>query len=158
MTRRPARRVPAAERDLNAFQPSYADAFRLDGVAPRPAREWARRSLPSDSLPDRVFSNFIWSGLLGFHLARLGQPYTLAGWSLIVDEPRLCTLDTDGRLMAGRMVFETGDQSITWTTMLRFHHSLAPPVWSAAGRLHRRLAPMLLSSAATRASSRTHVA
>ena len=144
--------VAVAEHCSRDFDASYADAFRLDVLTASPAREWARLSLPSGSRTDRLFASLIWGRLLGFRLLPLDQPGTLAGWSLNVDDLRTCILDNDGRLMAGRMIFEVGAGPVTWTTMIRFHSSRASRIWSAAGHLHRQLAPIALSSAALRTS------
>jgi len=89
----------------------------------------------------------VWHGLLGFQLAASGTAGTLVGWQIAVDEPELLVLETDGRLMAGRMIFDASDTAVTWTTMLRYHRPAARPIWAAAGHAHRALTPRCLTAA-----------
>jgi hypothetical protein len=57
-------------------------------------------------------------------------------------------------------VFDTSGNEVTWTTMLRYHHPLARPVWGFASYAHRALVPGCLDSARKaaqhRANSPTH--
>jgi len=55
--------------------------------------------------------------------------------------------ETDGRLMAGRMIFDASDTAVTWKTMLRYHRPAARPIWAAAGHAHRALTPRCLTAA-----------
>jgi hypothetical protein len=89
----------------------------------------------------------VWHGLLGFELAAPGTAGSLVGWRIAVDEPELLVLETDGRLMSGRMVFEACDTSLTWTTMLHYHRPIARAIWAVAGHVHRALTPRCLEAA-----------
>lgn len=131
------------------FRADYVDTFHVEATT-TPAREWARLSLRAAEGP---FSGLIWQGILGFRLAAPTTPGTLVGWRIAVDEPERFVMDCDGRLMAGRMVFEKSDDVLTWTTMLRFHGRVGRAVWAVAGNAHRALAPRCLGAAA-RAVSR----
>ena len=71
----------------------------------------------------------------------------MVGWRMSATDPERLVLDSDGRLMAGRMVFVRAGTDITWTTMLRFHRPVGRHIWSVAGRAHRELAPRCLDRA-----------
>lgn len=127
----------------------YADAFQASAIRRWPAHDWAERSLGTGAAPlDRMFGTAVWHGILGFDLAQADEPGTLAGWTISVDEPDLFVLAVDGRLMAGRIVFEVSDNAAIWTTLLRLHRPTAKPVWSVAQHVHRALAGRLLARAA----------
>lgn len=123
----------------------YADAFRIGPASGRSAREWARRCIESGPpAPRRAFGLLVWQGVLGFRLAPPATPGTMAGWRIVEDEPDRFVLATDGRLIAARMVFDATDTDLTWTTLLRYHRSVAAGVWAVAGHGHRALVPRLL--------------
>jgi hypothetical protein len=130
-----------------AIPADYSDAFRIAAAPGHSAREWAQRSLRGADPANGLFGRLIWHGLLGFQLAPSGTAGTLVGWRIVVDEPDLFVLETDGRLMAGRMVFEACDTALTWTTMLRYHRRAARRIWAAAGHAHRALTPRCLQAA-----------
>jgi len=139
-----ASRTAVPETAVADFASDYADCFRTASVPGTTAADWATMSLRG---ADGAFGTVVWHGILGFDLAPAGAPGTLVGWSVRHDSPERFVLETEGRLMAGRMVFEmTGDQ-VLWTTTLRYHGSVAGWVWAAAGPAHRRLAPHSLGRA-----------
>jgi hypothetical protein len=72
---------------------------------------------------------------------------TMVGWRITSVEPQRLVLDTDGRLMAGRLVFAQTDDAVAWTTLLRFHRDAGRRVWAVAGSVHRALVPRLLTGA-----------
>jgi hypothetical protein len=45
------------------------------------------------------------------------------------------------------MAFQTSGAGATWTTMVRYHHPLARPVWQIAAYAHRALVPRCLVGA-----------
>jgi hypothetical protein len=94
-----------------------------------------------------LFGRLVWNGLLGFQLAASGMTETLVGWRVAADEPELLVLETDGRLMSGRMVFEASETALTWTTMLHYNRPAARPIWVAAAFAHRALTPRCLAAA-----------
>jgi hypothetical protein len=142
-----ATRVDVGARVRAEFPADYCDAFRIASVPGHRAREWARRSLRGADPANGSFGRLVWHRLLGFQLAGSGTAGTLVGWHIAVDEPDLLVLETDGRLMAGRMIFEASDTAVTWTTMLRYHRPAARPIWAAAGHAHRALTPRCLEAA-----------
>jgi hypothetical protein len=133
---------------VSDFSPDYADCFRIASVADTTAADWARASLRG---ADGPFGRVVWQGLLGFRLAP-GTPGTLVGWPISHDTPERFVLESDGPLMAGRMVFELADGDVWWTTSLHFHRALARVIWAGAGPGHRRLAPRCLDQAHRRLS------
>lgn len=149
LPRSPARRVDSDSdpRLVAEFQADYSDAFRIDGPPGQPAREWARLSLSGAEANGRLFARLTWQGILGFRLAPRDVSGTLAGWRIVVDDPRQLVLQIDGWLMAGQLTFEVADTALTWTTMLRYHRPPARLVWAVAGRAHRSLVPRCLGSA-----------
>jgi hypothetical protein len=123
----------------------YADAFSVVSSAGRSAEEWARRALESGAqAARRAFGLLVWHGLLGFRLAQPSTPGTVAGWSIIENEPGILVLHADGSLMTGRMVFQIVDSRVTWTTLLRYERSRARYVWAVAGHAHRAIVGPLL--------------
>ena len=137
--------LPADERA--GFAADYGDTFRVAAVPGVAAREWARASLRGAEVGNRLFPRLVWHGALGFDLAARSVPQTMVGWHVTTDEPDRFVLDTDGRLMAGRLVFVTTDETVLWTTLLRFHRPAGRRVWTVAGPVHRTLAPRLLTDA-----------
>jgi hypothetical protein len=142
-----ATRVDVDARVQSGFTPDYGDALRIAAVPGHRAREWAERSLRGAERRHGLFAGLVWHGLLGFQLAAPGTAATLVGWHVAVDEPDLFVVEADGRLMAGRMVFEACDTAVTWTTMLRYHRPVARPIWGAAAYAHRALTPRCLDAA-----------
>jgi hypothetical protein len=142
-----ATRVDVDARVRAEFPADYCDAFRIAAVSGHRAREWAQRSLRGADPAQGLFGKWVWHRLLGFQLAASGTTGTLFGWKIAVDEPELFVLDSDGRLMAGRMVFAASDTALTWTTMLRYHRLAARLIWAAAGHAHRGLTPRCLEAA-----------
>jgi hypothetical protein len=135
-----ASRIEVPESAIADFAPDYSDCFEVDPVAGRTAADWARASLRG---ADGAFSRVVWQGILGLELDS-GAPGTFVGWPIREDSPGRFVVQTDGRLMAGRMVFEVGDHAVRWTTSLRFHGSVGAAIWAVAGPVHRRLAPRCL--------------
>ena len=120
------------------------DSFAIASVPGVAAREWARLSLRG---ADGVFGSVVWHRLLGFDLADGATPGTLVGWQIGQDCDDHFVLDVDGSLMTGRMVFAQPDETVVWTTMLRFHNVTARRIWTLAGNAHRAIAPRALSRA-----------
>jgi hypothetical protein len=149
------RRIEAPPPPVTEFEPDYWDAFATSGSAAS-ALEWARSSLRGADASGGLFSRVVWHGVLGFDLAAPNTPDTLVGWRITDRSPTRLVLDTDGRMMAGRMVFQTSEASVTWTTMVRYHHPLARPVWQIASHAHRALVPRCLGSARRSLSRRDH--
>jgi hypothetical protein len=139
-----ATRTAVPEGAVADFSPDYSDCFQVAHVAGTTAGDWARTSLRGAEGP---FSRVVWQGLLGFRLGTSGAPDTLVGWPIRQESPERVVLETDGRLMAGRMVFELAGDSVRWTTTLRFHGPIGRLVWATAGPAHRRLAPRCLDQA-----------
>jgi hypothetical protein len=151
----PVRRItdpPAAVAD---FPADYWDCFAIATTADS-ARRWARLCLRGAESAGGIFSALVWRGVLGFNLEAPGTPGTVAGWRITDETPTRLVLDTDGRLMRGRMVFEIAGRDARWTTMVHYHHPLARPVWELAAHAHRALVPRSLDGA-DRAQSRSSV-
>jgi hypothetical protein len=142
-----ATRVDVDARVRAGFVADYGDAFRIAAVPGHRAREWAEGSLRGADRGHGLFAGLVWHGLLGLQLAAPGTPGTLVGWQIAVDEPDLFTVEADGRLLAGRMVFQACDTAVTWTTMLHYHRPVARPIWGAAAYAHRALTPRCLDAA-----------
>jgi hypothetical protein len=121
----------------------YADCFRAVAVPGASAGDWATATLRGAEGP---FSRIVWHGVLGFDLAAPGTPDTLVGWAITADSPERFVMETDGRLMAGRMVFDVDETDVRWTTSLRFHGKAGSIIWAGAGVAHRWLAPRTLGS------------
>jgi hypothetical protein len=130
---------------VDDFRPDYADCFVVATPAEFAAREWAAASLRG---ADGTFSRVVWQGLLGLDLAPIGTEDTLVGWPIRHDTATRLEVDTDGRLMAGRMTFLVEGDRVAWATMFRFHGGAGRRIWAVAGHVHRALAPRCLESAA----------
>jgi len=118
----------------------YSDCFRAAAVPGAAAGDWARATLRG---ADGPFSRIVWQGILGFDLTS-GAPGTFVGWPITQDAPERFVMETGGRLMSGRMVFDVDETEVRWTTSLRYHGSIGPVIWAAAGPAHRRIAPRSL--------------
>lgn len=140
-------RIDVVAAESADFKAGYGDAFRIGAVPGVSAREWARVSLRGAEAANRMFARLAWHGVLGFDLASRGAAQTLVGWHITTDEPNRLVLDTDGRLMAGRIVFALADDTVTWTTLVRFHRTAGHCLWAIAGIVHRALVPRLLTNA-----------
>ena len=138
-----ATRVEVPDSAVADFALDYSDCFRVESVPGCTAAQWAWAALRG---ADGPFSRIVWEGILGFELAAPGTPDTLARWPIVHESPERFVLQADGRLMAGRMVFELDDDEVLWTTTLRFHRSIAAVVWAGAGPAHRRIAPRCLET------------
>src|SRR5690242_15075789 len=78
----------------------YADAFSVVSSGGGTGEEWARLALESGPQASRrAFGLIVWTGLLGFRLAPTSTPGTVAGWSIVENEPELLVLHADGTLM-----------------------------------------------------------
>jgi hypothetical protein len=130
------------------FALDYGDCFVTTSPPDVTARRWATASLRGAAASGGAFARLVWHGLLGFELAPFDAPGTLVGWAVHLDTPSRFELGADGRLMAGRMVFEVDDREVAWITMLRFRRTTGRVVWSGAGHAHRALAPRSLHGAA----------
>ena len=135
-----ATRVDVPDSAVADFAPDYSDCFRAAAVPGRTAGDWARASLRG---ADGAFSRVVWQGILGFDLTS-GAPDTFVGWPIKEDTPERFLVETGGRLMAGRMVFELDDEEVRWTTSLRFHGSVGGSIWAVVGAAHRWIAPRAL--------------
>lgn len=132
---------------IGDFDPDYGDRYRIAPSLDQDAGQWASSSLRGAAQANGAFSRLVWHGVLRFDLAPLGTPGTLVGWRIRCDTPERFELETDGSLMAGRMVFLIEDDEVSWATMLRFHHRAGRLIWAAAGHAHRALVPRSLRSA-----------
>jgi hypothetical protein len=142
----PVTRITTAPAALADFLADYWDCFTTPATHGS-AEQWARSSLQGAQSFGGLFSFVIWQLVLGFSLEPPETPGTVAGWRITEQSPGRCVLDSDGRLMRGRMVFEVADEEATWTTMIHYHHPLARPIWELAANAHRALVPQCLSSA-----------
>jgi hypothetical protein len=118
----------------------YADCFRVAAVPGASAGDWARATLRG---ADGAFSRIVWQGILGFDLTS-GAPGTFVGWPITEDSPERFVMETGGRLMAGRMVFDVDETEVRWTTSLRYDGTIGRVIWAGAGAAHRRIAPRSL--------------
>ena len=119
----------------------YADCFTVVAVPGASAGDWARATLRGAEGP---FSRVVWHGILGLDLAPPGAPDTWVGWRIAQDSSERFVMETDGRLMAGRMVFDVDRSEVRWTTSLRFRGRVGSAIWAGAGFAHRWLAPRTL--------------
>jgi hypothetical protein len=140
------KRITLARPALGDFRADYWDCFGAPASGAG-AHEWARLCLRGAQAAGGVFSRLVWHGVLRFDLEPVAADATLAGWRMTAEAPTRLILDVDGALMAGRLVFDTAGTDATWTTMLRYHHGLARPVWTLAGYAHRALVPRCMSGA-----------
>ena len=123
-----------------AAEYDYSDCFRVAAVPGVSAGEWARATLRG---ADGTFSRVVWQGILGFDLTS-GAPGTWVGWPVTEDSPERFVMETGGRLMAGRMVFDVDATEVRWTTSLRYHGATGRLVWATVGAAHRWIAPRTL--------------
>jgi hypothetical protein len=132
---------------VGEFGPDYADSFQIDAVPGASARSWMDSRLHGSDAAKGLFRSVVWHGLLRFDLADADEAGTAFGWRVSFEDVRRVVLDTDGPLAAGRMVFDATDDTVTWTTMLRYHHPVARFVWGVLAFGHRSIAPSCLERA-----------
>jgi hypothetical protein len=142
----PVRRITTPPSAVADFPADYWDCFAIATTGGSAGR-WARLSLRGAESAGGIFSTLVWQGVLGFNLDAAGTPETVVGWRITEETPTRLVLDADGRLMRGRMVFEIVGPEAVWTTMVRYHHALARPVWELAAHAHRALVPRCLRGA-----------
>jgi hypothetical protein len=142
----PIRQITNAPSAVANFRADYWDCFATPATGGS-AEQWARLSLRGAESAGGVFKLLVWQGVLGFRLDAVNTPGTVAGWRITEAAPQRLTLDADGRLMRGRMVFEIVDGEVTWTTMLRYHQALGRRIWELAAHVHRATVPQSLGGA-----------
>jgi hypothetical protein len=146
-------RAAGVEPDADAlaeFGADYADAYSIASPHRGPVRDWAKACVGGADAVNGAFGRLVWAGVLGFRLDHRSGPGTFVGWRVTVDEPERYLLDADGRLMAGQMIFARSGETVTWTTMLRFHTATSERIWAGLGHVHRAMAQRLLTRAARR--------
>jgi hypothetical protein len=127
----------------------YADAFRVPADGSVAAGAWARRAFEAGPpVVGRIFRAVAWRGLLGMDLGPEGSPAHVAGWTVVVDEPRVLVMHVDSWMLTARLVTETTPTGTTMTTLLRFDRPAGRVAWAAGGPVHRALMPGVLTGAA----------
>jgi hypothetical protein len=139
---------------IGDFHADYADAVRIHTQAHHDARTWAAQILRGAEARRGFFATFVWRGILGLRIAPIGTPGTVAGWRIASETATRVVLAAEGRPISGRMVFDTSDVAVTWTTMLVFHRSIGRQIWDLAGRAHRAIEPRCLLTAERALSTR----
>ncbi|WP_280397328.1 hypothetical protein [Nocardia carnea] len=124
----------------------YADQFTLITNAAEigTPEEWARAALDTVA---GIKGQLIWRGLLGLRLARRSAPEHVAGWAVAERGDSWITLAARSWMITGNLVVETGPESVSLATFVRYERPIGERIWTRAAHGHRRFAPELLSDA-----------
>lgn len=130
--------------------PDYASAFEQP-TAPTPscsAEAWARAVFEDAPLAMRWFMRTGWRFPLRFRLAPPGAPGHVLGCRIIHNEQTVFVIEQRSPLMTAHNVVLVEPTRIVWSTLVRYRHPLARPLWSVAAVIHHRTLPCLLAKAA----------
>ena len=140
-----ARATPAA-----VAEPDYTAAFEL--VLPQPTtrspEDWARAVFEGAPMALRRFIRAGWRFPLGFQLGPPGSPAHVLGSRIISADRTMIVLEQRSSLMTAHNIVFVERTRIVWTTLVRYQHPLARPLWSVSTALHHRILPRLLTRAA----------
>jgi hypothetical protein len=110
------------------------------------AQEWARATFEGAPRLVRWFLVFGFRVVLGLRLDRAVMPQVL-GWRLTEQPPDTATLAAQSYLIDGYNIVTVHDESVEWTTLVRYRRGAARPVWRLVELFHRVLMPYLLTHA-----------
>ena len=89
---------------------------------------------------------FGFRGVLGLHLDRAAGPQVL-GWRVTDQPPDTATLAARSRLLDAHNIVTVRDAAVEWTTLVRYRHATAGPLWRLVEPMHRVRLPALLTRA-----------
>jgi hypothetical protein len=147
--------APALDATTSATPPAlaaadYTAAFELLTPEPttRPPEDWARAVFEGAPAALRRFIRTGWRFPLGFQLGPVGSPAHVLGCRIIRVDRTMIVLEQRSPLMTAHNIVFVDRTRIVWTTLVRYQHPLARPLWSVSAALHRRILPHLLTQAA----------
>ncbi len=130
--------------------PDYTAAFEL--LLPEPTtrspEDWARAVFEDAPKLLRWFIRAGWRFPLGFQLGPSGSPAHVLGCRIIRADRTTIVLEQRSALMTAHNIVFVERTRIVWTTIVRYQHPLARPLWSVSAALHHRILPHLLTQAA----------
>jgi hypothetical protein len=145
---------PSAEaRRLALDHPDYAYACQrvTDGVAGRPAEQWARDVFEGAPQPLRGIIVAGWITVLRLRLSRpRSSPSDVLGWEIISATPAAAVLGVTSAALTARLVVQVEGDAVTHSTFLRYDRPYGRVLWALAVPVHRLVIPYLLNRAADR--------
>lgn len=125
---------------------SYADRFVMQTSVRATAREWAMAAFEL-GIP-RTDRDLVFQRALGLRTGPDGLPASVAGWTVEEEDEGRIRLAAAGRSVAGNLVVECADASVSLTTVLGFSSRWRRWVWAVLSRKHRQVAAPTLRHAA----------
>ncbi|HEV3360063.1 MAG TPA: hypothetical protein VG247_24895 [Pseudonocardiaceae bacterium] len=130
--------------------PDYTAAFEL--LLPEPTTRspegWARAVFEDAPTALRWFIRTGWRFPLGFQLGPSGSLAHVLGCRIIRADRTTVVLEQRSPLMTAHNIVFVERSRIVWTTIVRYQHPLARPLWSVSAALHHQILPYLLTQAA----------
>lgn len=125
----------------------YEDAFTAFTTDGRTPGQWFRLALRA--APDWLHSlvRAIQGYVLGFRLAAADSTDHPLGWHVLADDSAVFVLGVEGGLLTARIVVISQQRRMVVSTLLRYDHPAARPVWSAIAPVHRLVARRLVDGA-----------
>jgi hypothetical protein len=111
------------------------------------AEQWARATWEGAPTIVRWFQGLGWRFVLGLGLARGRSPTQVLGWRIVDDRPDTLTLEARSPLLAGHNVVIVRESTVLWTTLVRYEHPIARPIWRLVEPVHRIALPYTLAHA-----------
>lgn len=111
------------------------------------AEQWARATWEGAPTIVRWSLTVGWRFALGLRLAPARSPTNVLGWHLLDDRPDTATLHASSPLLIGHNVVIVKESTVLWTTLVRYEHPLARPIWRLAEFVHRIVLRYLLTRA-----------
>jgi len=127
-----------------------AYAVTRDGVPCMDAEQWARTAWEDAPKGLRWLMVLGWRLVLGLQLEGGRSPHTVLGWRLTRDGAGTVALGAHSRLLAAHNVVIVRGSEVIWTTVIRYRHAAARPLWGLTEPVHRILLPYALTRASER--------
>ena len=111
------------------------------------AEQWARATWEGAPAIVRWFLTLGWRFILGLRLAPERSPTNVLGWRIVDNHPDTTTLHARSALITAHNVVTVGETTVLWTTLVRYEHPIARPIWRLVELVHRIVLPYTLTHA-----------
>ena len=109
--------------------------------------QWARATWEGAPTIVRWLLIFGWRFVLGLRLEPQRSPANVLGWRIVDDLPDTITLQARSTLVTGHNVVMVQGSAVLWTTLVRYEHPIARPIWRFVELVHRIVLPYTLGHA-----------
>jgi hypothetical protein len=142
--------VPEAiqsRKDLAGADRAITYELVADDALSMSAEQWARANWEGAPTIVRWFLMLGWRFVLGLGLVPGKSPTNVLGWRMIDDRPNTITLQARSALITGHNVVIVQESTVSWTTLVRYEHLIARPIWRLVELVHRIVMPYTLTHA-----------